>query len=580
MPRNPNLRVPPDAQFVQWLSRLGSEFHVLLGVVGTDFSSDCIVVKPRGIFNVHVDTGVYRLIRRDGEWVLPDDRAVPNPRTSLETQTSKIREFMIQVKEKVLPNVEPSILKDYAGQWQVFPVVALTRAFVEGTPPKAQGTIRCSQPQLLSFLHAQAFLRVIPKSMNFDAHAARRLANLLGLEPMPTEELVRLTPGTAPITKNPYHFTSEVGPDQFRGRAEEIALAMNCLSQEPSTPVALVGLQRTGKSSLAGEIIRRLTLGEKKTRVISYVLGNYDPQAEYADVSGFLLKNIPDPHNIEGLIAQVPHLKKTPGLLRELFRDALRQLKKTTGTGTIVCLDELHKLDEKAPGSSHPSFPDFLETLAKDKTLGLKLIVSARPIMLTETEGVKRANLLKLFRPIRVASVDRDAAIQIINLGQPNLVFEQEAIDRILRLSGKNAYWIQLLCYETFMRLHLHGARGPHRVTRGVIDNAFSSILRSPASRAYFEAFYQDVVPLGSPMRLLNEAARLASAQGATISCEELGRACGFGADVFNLSLKPLLDYEILLRDIEGDPVRVSFVSEGLRQYLRLERNLPLGPGA
>src|SRR5258708_8165405 len=133
----------------------------------------------------------------------------------------------------------------------------------------------------------------MPWGVGFDAQAVNRLANLLGLEPIHVSQVSSLRTSSRPRSRNPYHFTGEVLADKFRGRTREIEIARSCLNQDPSTPVALVGLQRTGKSSLASEIIRQMQKKDKQLRVISYVLGHLQKHGECPHIAGFFFKSIP-----------------------------------------------------------------------------------------------------------------------------------------------------------------------------------------------------------------------------------------------------------------------------------------------
>jgi hypothetical protein len=101
LPKNPEIRVPPDPQLVQWLTKLDDGYHALFGVIGTDFKSSCIVLKPRGIFNVHVDSSDYRTARKNGNWATVSKLVSPNPLPFIEDQTAKILDYVIKVRDKI-----------------------------------------------------------------------------------------------------------------------------------------------------------------------------------------------------------------------------------------------------------------------------------------------------------------------------------------------------------------------------------------------------------------------------------------------------------------------------------------------
>lgn len=577
LPKNKESRTPPDSRLVEWLMELGDGYHALIGVVGPDFKSDCIVVKPRGLFTIYADSTKYHVARKDGDWINASGKHVITPVPAIEDGTNKILDYIIQLRDKLFPEnvVTAELLYKFSTLIQVFWLVALTHRYPKGTEPKVNGRIFCNEGQFQAYLRGLAWSKSVPRSMYFDDATASRLANLLGFESVSIKEIAVLREKGQPPIANPYYFVGAVEANNFRGRTDEISKAMSALSPERSTPVILVGLQRTGKSSLASEIIRRLTSYDKGLRAISYVFGNWDEKPEQADVAGFLLKNIPDKHNIENIIRMTSHVKKSTSLEREFLRDALRHLKKTTKQDTLIFLDEFHKLEEMTSWPGRSSFANFIESIAGDKGLGLKLLVTARPNILTKSESIKKVNLLKLFRPIPVASVDVDAAIQIVNLGRPELIFDEAAINRILILSGRNPYWIQLLCYFIFE--HLTSSLEARRVSERMVNRVFFTILRHPSNASYFESSYQDIVEMESSMTVLDMAARLARQEGQGVLCAQLQSACNFSEQQFNYHLAPLLNYEVLAKNFEDDPATLVFGSEGLRLYLRQERNLALG---
>ncbi len=285
--KNPDLRVPPNPRLIEWLNILPDNYHAFIGVIGTDFKADCILIKSQGILNVCLDPADYRVATKEGAWTLRDSSEIVNPISMLEDSADKIRDFLISVSDKIFPELkkDPQRAKEFAKKLKVLWVVALTHPYPKGAHPSTSGRIFYNQTGFTNL--AKSWLSPMPWDMGFTSSVVSQLANILGLEAISASQLGSLRTSRKPLTRNPYHFTGEVLAAKFRGRSREISVAKSCLSQNPSTPVALVGLQRTGKSSLGAEVIRQLLKEDPNLRIISYVLGEFDPNGECADIAGF-----------------------------------------------------------------------------------------------------------------------------------------------------------------------------------------------------------------------------------------------------------------------------------------------------
>jgi|GEM_PF-5378456 len=553
-------------------------YHAFLEVVGTDFNARCLLIKPNGICNILPISGPFISATKIGSWIKADGADYESPLAELDDQCDKIREYILQESESIF------LLKEGKEEAQallsrtlnVAWAVALTYVFPDkARRPATTGRIFSQFSDLENFLKFWSWKQEQGHSLFFDVSTTRRLADLLGLGQISPAD-ISYRPRPIPIVQNPYHFNSEVGPERFRGRTPELRRAKICLLGTPTTPVALIGLQRTGKSSLAKEIVRQIREEDKGIRYIRYVLGNFSQNVGCEDITGYLMESFSprERQYVSEYTESANRRKKGIGLERELFKRALSRLKKVTGTDTILFLDELQKLDERTAGKGFETFADYLEDIAKDESLGLKLIVSARPTIFSQNERIKRTNLLKLFEHIKVASVDIEAALQIINLGHHLLEFTDDAIRRILSLSGSNPYWIQLLCSKVF--LEVEGKGKGKQISEDLVDNVFHGILTDASANAYFAAFHQDIQTMGPPALLLEEVANLASEEGARISCDALANACRSAREAISPHLELLANFEILVKHTNENPVTVSFKAEALRQWRRYATNLPL----
>src|SRR6266851_3267190 len=145
--KNADFRTPPDPQLIQWLSQLDDTFHILLGVLGPDFKSDCLLLKRRGIINLHPDPTKYRVALRNGEWIDHNGDLIANPSAVLEDQTNRIRDYLLKILDKIFPanSVNPATLHNLSPLIQVFWLIALTHRYVKSDAPTTSGRILSEQ---------------------------------------------------------------------------------------------------------------------------------------------------------------------------------------------------------------------------------------------------------------------------------------------------------------------------------------------------------------------------------------------------------------------------------------------------
>ncbi len=125
--RNPDLRNPIDPRLFAWLKALPDTFHALMGAMGPDFTSHCILIKSQGVINVWSDPAEYKLATKEGAWTLTDHSQAVNPVSAVEDRTDKIRDFLISTKDRIFPDLksDPQKAEEFARKVKVLWVVAL-----------------------------------------------------------------------------------------------------------------------------------------------------------------------------------------------------------------------------------------------------------------------------------------------------------------------------------------------------------------------------------------------------------------------------------------------------------------------
>jgi hypothetical protein len=568
-------RIAPDATLLNWLRELSDEHHVFLDALGPDFECKCLLVKPRGIFNIVAISDPISKAETGAKWVTDDGNQIENPLSRLNSLSEKVRDFILQEKDKIFEKTEASFEVKLAKAINILSSVCLTRPFSLSSPtPLVSGRVFFRAADFRASIQAHNWIRVEKGGITLDTGSVKRFAQLLQLE------LVSLWNAAAsvetPPNENPYHFSGAVGPEHFRGRINKIKDAFDCLTARKPTPVALVGLERTGKSSLGTEIVRRLQ-EEKKMHYMAFEFGDYDPTGEQVDISGFILVKSRGRLPLGRFADQLKPKKKrnTIAIEREIFRTAVKALKSETKRNTVLFIDELNKLEDRTAGAGHNSFIDFLESIARDGELDLRLIVSTRPIVFSINESFRKANPFRLFKVITVASVEPEEAREIVALGKPQLEFESDAVNRVLALAGNNPYWIQLLCHNIFDDLKNEPQK---TVSRGIVENSFRGLLANSAAQAYFSSLYRDIEVLPSSMKLLRSIALLAESEETRVSFGQLSPIFESNSEQLEAALQPLENYEILVKHTVGIEQKLCFKSEGLRQFLRIKYNAPSNP--
>src|SRR5256886_1079958 len=288
-------RKPVDRTVLRWLTQLPDTFYVFVELQGGDFQVDFLVLKQDGIFNVEAKNWNVRRAHLDSDWELTDGRQLHNPVLQAREQCDRVGHYLLLQRDRFLSRELADIFLDKKSEFKVFPVVAISH-------PKPPASVPM-HPYFKIFVRADQVKKHLEKfswevdtpaehrHMKLDKQAMLALAELWKLQridpatlapsdtpasqaPAPEPQPASAKAGSATasasavtVTDSPYQYTYTVTGEAFYGRSRELEIIRRALVADPGRPVAIQGLQRTGKSSLALESIAR-HVGENKTAAV------------------------------------------------------------------------------------------------------------------------------------------------------------------------------------------------------------------------------------------------------------------------------------------------------------------------
>jgi len=591
-------RKPVDRTVLRWLTQLPDTFYVFVELQGGDFQVDFLVLKQDGIFNVEAKNWNVRRAHLDSDWELTDGRQLHNPVLQALEQCDRVGHYLLLQRDRFLSRELADIFLDKKSEFKVFPVVAISH-------PKPPASVPM-HPYFKIFVRADQVKKHLEKfswevdtpaehrHMKLDKQAMLALAELWKLQRIdpatlapsdtpasqaPAPELQRASAkaasatasaSTVTVTDSPYQYTYTVTGEAFYGRSRELEIIRRALVADPARPVAIQGLQRTGKSSLALESIAR-HVGENKTAaVLKFDFRRLWQEGlkQDEDVTKELLGQLSDApaeakaDKVRGAFREA----EASGAIvdqRRLFMQALKENRRRSKQ-TILFFDECQEIAEALVEPKHKTFFSFIESLCKDEALGLRIVVACRPTFF-ELQPIKHINLGRLFEIITLGPLEESAAMPIIDRGDGWLHFDDAAKQRILFLTGRHPFWLQFLCHRIFERWVLD--RVP-KVDRAFVDETFAHIIKDPGCRPQFYLLYQDVEKDESAFALLRHLAETVKDEGAPVLTSDL---TGPWQDkkVLRAALKPLVDNQIVAVENVPQAPAVRFRVEALRRWMR-----------
>jgi (p)ppGpp synthase/HD superfamily hydrolase len=250
-------------------------------------------------------------------------------------------------------------------------------------------------------------------------------------------------------TPTPYALTPVVGRN-FKGREREVQEIVDRLrGAERDNPLLIWGQQRIGKTSLLWHLERDVLQNE--TYLIVYVTlhdGLLDQPMGY-----FLHRialEIERKVQREEVKAPHPHrMKREPVYYFQRFFDHLEQV--MGPQSLLIILDEFQGIGTlKEEGATRQDvFTYFRSLLQRRVTVNFLFCGGGVPEHLLTQSGL--GSLLSVVDPIRVGSLEKEAARALVTEPYASLHYEDNAVNMLLEVTDCHPCYLKYLCRELYV---------------------------------------------------------------------------------------------------------------------------------
>lgn len=572
-----------------WLEKLPDEFDVFVELEGSDFQIDFLVIKRYGLFNVEAKDWRVREARLDADWILASGDTREDPFLQVLDQCAKVHNYILYQRGEIFSPEEARVVDQFRNELKVFPVVAISQAYGSMSIfTHAYRKVFADDIKLRKHLNFYEWFHQSDQLFSFEKNHVERLAALFHLRRFDPRTITPLSsakpeqqaprgrisrPAATQLSvdlKNPYQYTYTVTGHDFYGREGELQRIRRALEAVPSPPVVIMGLQRTGKSSLALESVRRLTAGTTPYSKVSYDFRGLSTEGvrPEQDITFELLDELagdnanPDLQRIVGDFRQKAVKASLPEQ-RRFFHEALKR-NRDQGRHTILFLDECQEVAYFLNEERHQSFFAFVDALCREKELNLHVILACRSSFF-DLDPIRKINFGRLCEIITLGPLDDAASKAIIDRGSALLRFAPAAIQRITFLTGKHPFWVQFLCHKLFENAVL---KRTNEVTENDVNVVFDFIVKDPGCKPQFYLLYQEIETNPQAMSLLKSISDVATKEGSTIELTALAKDWA-DQNKLRSALKPLIDNQILSLEKVPENPTVRFQVEALRAWMR-----------
>jgi len=253
-----------------------------------------------------------------------------------------------------------------------------------------------------------------------------------------------------PIDENPYYFTKPAEGNMFFGRKDLFQwIESNLKGPMVYQNVLIKGQRRAGKTSFLKKLRKRLS---KDCYCIFMDLQmELSPGMEDVDFLRQICKklgntipnNVPPPSELE-------FAKKSYAAFSDYIESLLEDIseshtKSDTSKGIVIILDEFDKVEsEIREGVFKPAFLRYFRGFLQRHNM-VSGIVSGNFDKLSSSEWQE---FFTTFDPKRVGVLNKDAAENLVTEPVKDVLqYDQYAVKKILDFSGRNPYYIQVICH-------------------------------------------------------------------------------------------------------------------------------------
>jgi len=285
--------------------------------------------------------------------------------------------------------------------------------------------------------------------------------------------------------KNPYPAPKPVkDPRLFFGRDAEYAKIKKYLSENKS--IALIGERKIGKTSLLWYLKR--------------VLVNDGFVPIYIDLQGILprtnatfLRTLLDEikkellkfdkaniisADLQKISLEINRDESVSELFRRIlnsYESCLKRLreKNVHVKSFVMMIDEIELLKEFNGGGLFP----FLRSIIEERDY-VVFVVAGHDVLLNITKD-ESSPFFNMFKNIQLKGISEDGAKKLIHdpVAHYGVTHDEQSVERILKLTGRNPYYIQVICGDFLIRI-LNQARR-YNVTFDDVEKAKSQFFES-----------------------------------------------------------------------------------------------------
>jgi signal transduction histidine kinase len=258
-----------------------------------------------------------------------------------------------------------------------------------------------------------------------------------------------------------------------------------------SNILVLIGQRRTGKTSLLKQLPARLA---SEGYISIYIDGQslgIDPGM--ANFFHQLSWEIADALEEEGLEVKPPSLEELGDNPRAVFeRDFMAQVEKAIGERQLLLLlDEFETLEERVrEGRLDAALFPYLRHLMQERDKLAFIFVGTHKIEEMAADYWSVLFNTALYRPI--GFLDEAAAHRLIiePVREYNMIYDDLAVDKMLRATAGHPYFLQLLCHSL---VKIHNSQRCNYITVREVSQALEEIVT--AGEAHFIFLWKDAKP-------------------------------------------------------------------------------------
>ncbi len=249
-------------------------------------------------------------------------------------------------------------------------------------------------------------------------------------------------------TPTPYALTPVVGRN-FKGREREVQEIVDRLrGRERDNPLLIWGQQRIGKTSLLWHLEKDVLQNE--TYLIVYVTlhdGLHQPMGYFLHRIALVIEQ---KVQREELKAPHPHrIRREPVIHFQRFIDHLEQV--IGPQSLLIILDEFQGIGTlKEEGATRQDvFSYFRSLLQRGVTVNFLFCGGGVPEHLLTQSGL--SSLLSVVDPIKVGSLEKEAARALVTELDASLHYEDQAVKKLLEITDCHPCYLKYLCRELYV---------------------------------------------------------------------------------------------------------------------------------